>query len=524
MLALALTAMLLSVSAAFAHASLLRAEPADRSVVPSAPQRLTLIFNEPVSPLVLKLIHADGTAFVLDRYTLHDTTLEIEAPTGLGNGTQVLSWRVISADGHPVGGSVLFSIGAPTTGSLPDTAETIDWPLRVGIWTGKLALYAGLFLGVGGAFFRAWLASGSVFGKGFVVGATLLGLIAAPLSIGPQGLDALGMPLSGIAQPIAWKAGFDTSYGITATIAELALVFALVSLAIRNDITAKILSLAGIVGVGIALAASGHASAAHPQWLTRPAVFLHAVGVAFWAGALGPLGALLASRSPDRVIALSRFSRAIPVVLVPLIGAGIVLAVVQLEGWSALIDTAYGRVFLVKLALVVMLLVLAAINRWRLTGPARQGERVAMRRLARMIAVETVLVVAIFGVAALWRFTPPPRALAAAAAAPAAIHIHTAKAMAELSIAPGRAGPVSASILLMTGDFAPLDAKEVTLILSNPDAGIEPIRCPAMKADDGAWRVGDLTVPLPGRWSVRVEVLISDFEMVRLEDAIDIKP
>ena len=39
---------------------------------------------------------------------------------------------------------------------------------------------------------------------------------------------------------------------------------------------------------------------------------------------------------------------------------------------------------------------------------------------------------AIFAVAGLWRFTPPPRALAEAAAGPASVHIQTGKAMAEL--------------------------------------------------------------------------------------------
>jgi copper transport protein len=135
-----------------------------------------------------------------------------------------------------------------------------------------------------------------------------------------------------------------------------------------------------------------------------------------------------------------------------------------------------------------------------------------------------LLVLAIFAVAATWRFTPPPRALAEAAARPASIHIHTAPAMADLTISPGRAGPVTVSIVVMTGDFGALDAQEVTLVLSNPAAGIEPIRRPAAKAGDGSWRVDGLTIPVPGRWTARIEVLISDFEMVRLEDEVEIRP
>ena len=69
--------------------------------------------GEPVSPLVLKLILPDGQARALDGFVLRDRTLEIATPDGLGPGTHVLTWRVVSEDGHPVAGSTIFSIGAP---------------------------------------------------------------------------------------------------------------------------------------------------------------------------------------------------------------------------------------------------------------------------------------------------------------------------------------------------------------------------------------------------------------------------
>ena len=52
------------------------------------------------------------------------------------------------------------------------------------------------------------------------------------------------------------------------------------------------LSALALAGVGLSLASSGHAASASPQWLTRPSMFLHGVGVAFWVGALAPLAAM----------------------------------------------------------------------------------------------------------------------------------------------------------------------------------------------------------------------------------------
>ncbi|TGQ46000.1 copper resistance CopC/CopD family protein [Mesorhizobium sp. M00.F.Ca.ET.216.01.1.1] len=517
---LVLLAVIAVPGAAFAHAALITTDPGDGAVLAQSPTQFSLTFSEPVSPLVLTLVQPDGTPLQLTAFRLSDRMVEIDNPQTLKSGTHVLSWRVISADGHPVGGAVLFSVGAPS--ARPAVNEAVDWDLRSAIWIGKVFLYIGLFLGGGGAFALAWLAQGGHSGQRFVIAAILCGLVATPLSLGLQGLDALGAPLARLAQPVVWQTALDTSFGWTVLIALVALGLGLLSLAGRSG--AKLFALAGLTGAGAALAASGHASAAEPQWLTRPMVFLHGAGIAFWAGALVPLG-LAVRRQPAKAGSfLRRFSRAIPFVAAVLAAAGIVLAVIQVQTPAALVGTAYGQLLLVKLVLLVFLFTLAAVNRWKLTAPAEAGETEVQRRLVRSIGIETLIVLAIFGVAAGWRFTPPPRALAIAAAQPASVHIHALKAMADLSITPGHAGPVAASMVIMTGDFGPLDAREVTLVLSKPDSGIGPIKRSATKPGDGSWRVEGLIIPVPGRWMARIDILVSDFEMVKIQAPIDIRP
>lgn len=506
---------------AFAHAALVTTEPTDGAVLAQSPAQFSLTFSEPVSPLVLTLVRSDGTPVPLTSFRLNGQTLDIDNPQTLGSGTHVLSWRVISADGHPVGGSVLFSIGAPS--AAPAVSEAVDRGLRSAIWIGKVLLYVGLFLGVGGAFAIAWLADGGRSGQRFVIAAILGGLVAAPLSLGFQGLDALGAPFVRLAQPGIWQAGLGTSFGRTVLVALVALGLGLLSLVGPRG-GAKLFALAGLASVGGALAASGHASAAEPQSLTRLMVFLHGVGIAFWTGALAPLGLAMRRKPVEAVPFLRRFSQAILPIVAMLAATGIVLAVIQVQAAAALLDTAYGRLLLVKLALLFFLFTLAATNRWKLTGPAEAGETEVQRRLFRSIGIEMLIVLAIFGVAAGWRFTPPPRALAIAAAQPASVHIHTPKAMADLSITPGHAGPVAASIVIMTGDFGPLDAEQVTLVLSKPDSGIEPIKRAATKPGDGTWRVDDFFIPVPGRWTARLDILVTDFEMVKIEAPIDIRP
>lgn len=523
LIAAMLAAWLASTSLAAAHASLTATVPADGAVVPSAPQRFSLSFSEPVSPLTLRLIRPDGAAVPLARYAVRDRTVEIAAPDELSDGTHVLAWRVVSADGHPVGGSLIFSVREPSAAP-PPVAEPYDRTVRAGLWATKVALYAGLFVGIGGVFAIAWLFPRSRPGQGAVAAALAVGFAGTALSSPFQGLDALGADAAHFLQLSVWSAGMGTSYGRTVLGMLVAVLLAALSLLVSSRALARLLSLAALLCGAGALALSGHAGAAEPQWLTRPSVLLHAATIALWAGALLPLGLALHSGAEDAGIALRRFSAFIPPAVLVLVLAGVALAVVQVETPSALADTAYGRLLVAKLALVAVLFALAAWNRWRLTARALTGEGASRRALARVIAAETLIILVIFAIAAGWRFTPPPRALAIAAALPAEGHIHALDAMADVTVTPGRAGPVSISAVLMSGEFGPLDAKEVTFVLSNPAAGIEPFRRKAARPGDGSWRADDVVLPLPGAWTVRIDILVTDFDIVRIAGEVQIRP
>lgn len=59
-------------------------------------------------------------------------------------------------------------------------------------------------------------------------------------------------------------------------------------------------------------------------------------------------------------------------------------------------------------------------------------------------------------------------------------------------------------------------------MFANPAHGIEPIRRPATRRD-GIWGVDGLVLPAPGTWDVRIDLLISDFDIARLSEKIDIR-
>lgn len=502
---------------ASAHASLVSAQPGDGSILAQAPKTVQLRFNEAVMPSVIQLIDADGRARDDAIVRAVDETITITLPENLPRGTQVVSYRVISADGHPVGGSLVFSIGAVTgTAAMQANAGAVAGL----IWLTRIGVYLGLFAGVGGAFFTAWIAQARA-GSNVIVMALITGLFSAAASLGLQGLDVLNLPLGDIATSAPWKAAFATSLGPSLLTAIAAMVIGLVAQANVSENLAKALSAFAMAGVGMSLAASGHASTAPPQWLTRPMVFLHGVGVAYWAGALVPLLAMAWRPTVALLPVLNRFSRVAAPVVGLLVLTGLGLAIVQLQSFRALIDTPYGIILSIKLALVVGLLGLAALNRFWLT-PMLAIDPLNTPPLVRSILAECVVVVGILAVVAGWRFTPPPRALAAAARPPLAIHIHTDAAMFQVLMSPGTVGADSFVLQLMNGDGSLLKAKEAMLTLSLPERGIEPLERAATLGADNYWHVRDVPIPYPGRWHLRIDALVTDFEKITLEDELNV--
>lgn len=508
-------------SAAHAHASLISSNPANEAVLTVAPTALTLTFDEAVTPLVMRIVDKHGLAQDVSQVEQRAANLVVVPPNVLVPGAYILSWRVISSDGHPVGGSLIFWVGARSSPA-PDIVSVESAPVRVGIWATRMAIYIGLFVGAGGAFFLAWMSPNTRMRDARVVvaAATLAGLLALVLSVGFQGLDALAAPLSALNAAAVWRAGARGSFGWSVLIAVIALSSGFFSLVSRGGI-AKILAMAALLGVGLMLSVSGHAATVDARAIAIGAMTLHGASIAFWVGALTPL--LFALRRRDRTMPLLKaFSRVVPFAVAALLASGLVLSILQLQHVAALWTTDYGRVLIAKLFLVALLLLFALWNRFSLTpGILANAERPA-RRMQKSILCELVLVAGILGVVGLWRFTPPPRLPLAVAQDNFFLHVHSEKVMANVTISPGGAGPVEIVVQLEAPDERPLTAMELSVTLSNPDLGIEPMTAQAQRMDNSQWRA-HMTVSVAGRWMLRMGILISDFDKVDIEAPVLIK-
>lgn len=512
---------LVSAGGALAHAQLLAADPADNAVLQAWPEAVTLTFNEPVTVLAAALIGPDGGREDLLAGATGGEAVAVSLPTGGGQGTHIVSWRVISADGHPIAGSLVFSVGAVSGGAA--VGESGDRAVAVLLWATKALLLGAVLFGAGGAAFGVFAELPMTARRG-VAAAGVVGLIAAPLSLGLQGLDALGLPLGGLIAADGWLTGLNTSYGATAVFAMLAAGLAPLAATVPG---ARRVGLAAWLSGAVAFALSGHASAAEPQWLMRPAVGLHLLGLMFWIGALPALWVEAGTREASSLPVLKRFSRLIPGAVAAILVSGITLMVVQLGAPSAAWLSPYGMILASKLALVAALFGLALWNRRALTGPALAGEMQARWRLSRSVRVEIVLAALVLALVAGWRFTPPPRALALTPAASAVsepiwLHLMSGDVMAMVSLEPGLPGNNNISVSLSDVEGAPIPAEGLEIVLSSPQLGVEPFRR-AAEGSGSEWAVRQVTLPLAGTWTLELGVRLSRFRLTQLETEFEIQ-
>lgn len=506
--------------AAWGHAALVAASPAPAAVLQQAPGAIVLTFSEPVGVTALRLFGPDGQQLVTGPVMDHNQEVRIPLPGGhAAPGTYLLSWRVTSADGHPVGGTLDYSIGHPSTlGSVSQSAS--PGSLKLAIWLARWLGYLCLFAALGAALFRLIQ---PLDRQAWVRPAIALGIALLPVNLGLQGLDMRGASWPALAEPVTWAQALSSTYAGTLGLQALALLAALVALGTARPAALKTAAVAGLGCLGLALTVSGHAGTAPPQWLSRPAVMLHVMMAVVWVGMLVPLARAL-PRGHARAAApapLAAFSRWIVPAVALLVLSGLTLARLQLDGPGDLWRTAYGRVLLAKLALVGLLLCLAAYNRWGLTRAALAGEPAARQRLRAAIRLEVVLAVLILSVVSLWRFTPPPRtadmadmAGMAQMAAPRPVELADERLRARVTPQTG-----GWRIQLFKPDGTPFEAQGVTLSLSHEAGGIEPLRRAASRQADGSWLAAIPLLSARASWQITVTVLVDDFDEITLQTA-----
>ncbi len=182
-------------------------------------------------------------------------------------------------------------------------------------------------------------------------------------------------------------------------------------------------ALIATVGFAGGLAFAGHAGAGTGTAgvVQQAADMLHLLGAAAWAGGLVPFALVLgAAADRDDPCALAaareatlRFSTLAIASVAAVLASGIVNTWQLVGSVAALFGTLYGRLVVLKVVLFLLMLMVAAVNRLRLTPRLAHGigtatsQHEALRRLRANSLVEAVLAAAILFIVGVLGTLPP---------------------------------------------------------------------------------------------------------------------
>lgn len=141
--------MMMTTSPALAHAGLVSSDPVDGALLTSAPDQVTLTFNEELLEQAVSVSVRDSDDTVLSTSVAEaaGATVIFDWPAAASAGEYRLAYRVVSADGHPVTGEITVTIDAEATDAEVNAAlETATASAGMPSWV--LVVLIGVLVGV----------------------------------------------------------------------------------------------------------------------------------------------------------------------------------------------------------------------------------------------------------------------------------------------------------------------------------------------------------------------------------------
>ena len=432
-------------AAAWAHTTLVRADPAVNAHVSRPPVELRLEFSEAVTARTsrIDLVAPDSQrlALVLRGDTANAKILVADVPPLTVSGPYRVEWRLVGPDGHAVTGRYVFTIDTIPRTSLVDSvpaeqsptpAEEIGqtsagalFPLAV-----RFLSFLSMIVVIGSVAFAVFVLptatrSGSDVLSDFrlrsesrlhsftVAGAWLLLVLAVVR------LTSHAVLLSGSLGALRLRDVADLVMGSTFGRGWLLLVATVTVLLIRLR-SSRPVQWRSLVGVVVALAISasflGHPAAVPDVPLLAMSLdAVHVLAAGGWTGGIlmltfAALPQLVTVPASDRV----ELARGLLRSFTPLaLSCAAVLAVtgaagawLQLRELGLVLGSEYGLMLVRKLVFVVIIAALGAYH-WRVVQPAISSDRSAAR-LRTSLAIDAAFVLLVLVATALLTGTAPP--------------------------------------------------------------------------------------------------------------------
>jgi copper transport protein len=540
---------------ALAHATVAGTDPAESSRLEAVPKTVTMTFSEDVTlgGGYLKVVDSKGNEVSSGGAKITGRDVTVPVRTGLGDGSYIVSYRITSADSHPINGAYAFVVGdgplIAITGSVVGGATdgTITKLFDVARFVG----FVGIVLFGGLAFIVLCWPAGRTNQRarkliwygwwGTTIGAVLGLVLQGPYAAGTGLLDVLNSNLL--------KTTLGTTYG-RMLCGRLILLGALAVLVVRilreqsrtaEKSRARDEDLAAILGLGVlaTYGGVGHAAAGSTPTLALLSDTTHLAAASVWIGGLVILAACLLPRrrTGELAEALPKFSRLALGCVAVLTVTGTYQAWREIWPIPALWSTSYGQLLMAKVAGFLLIVAVAYASREAvrrryvrpvvhalsvkeedgsvatLSEPEAQaldGDRRMVRRLRASVGIELALGVVVLAIAAVLVAQAPARTTYIK---PVDKTVALASGgSAQIQMTPAKVGQNTLTVTVKDASGKAVDASAVTATEALPSAQYGPLNIQMAKAGTGVYSSKSVALSKTGTWELVIRVQKSEFD------------
>ena len=261
----------------------------------------------------------------------------------------------------------------------------------------KVLLYAASFLSVGIFLFRLHFAkhltvAQNEYCNALAFKAASVGVVISLLMV-LSVAGNLGGDIGSVVEPLMLQLALESKSGTGYLTAFLGFTGMLIANRLRGY-SNSVGSLVSSATILLSFTMSGHSQLG--GFLSQSLLMMHLFGIAFWLGALFPFRWMCLQPDPHNLnIIAHRFGVFALGYVSLLLSAGLGYAYLLLGDVSLLFATQYGNVLLVKVMLVVSLLSLAALNKFKLVPSLESKQTTAVMRFHRAVQFEIAIAVII---------------------------------------------------------------------------------------------------------------------------------
>lgn len=543
----------------YAHAVVVRSEPATNARLDAAPHEIRIWFTEPLEPTYSSIELRNATGTVIDTPPSYveptdDYQLVLMTEGELPEGLYTVVWHnVSSADGHRVTGSFPFIVGSATE-ITPVTGASLDeltWYDLLARWTN----FWGLALAVGSIAFIVFVWQAAARAQAIGVPRPLwitawVGWLAAGIGAGllliNQTAILLNIPVPEVLALDKLMGVIDSTRFGTLWLWRMGIWLAMALLLLFAQRRRTFGWLATLCGLAMLLPMSlhSHAAASNDLWISVFSDWVHLAMTALWVGglvqflvAIPLLARSSVSAAPQVGTMVAHFSNYARVAVAGLIITGIYATWHQVTTLEALTSTLYGQLLMVKLGLAVLLLAVAGVNLVWTQRRLSAGDAVWIGRLRALIGVEIFLALGILlAVGGMTAISPARNEMAqrkAAEAVPPAPQeqpIHMTEDVDDIQIhftaTPGWVGNSTFVIQLVNeDDGSPItDASLIRMRFEHQTQNLGESELqlrPEGEAAEGVYSIEGANLSAVGEWRMRMTVqrpdafdAVADFNMM----------